>query len=146
VKPLEWQNMEKVIRKAASTSPIENIELQVKLGKLKVYADPLLEKVFSNLFENSVRHGEKVNEIKVSFHERKENGIIVVEDNGVGIPKDWKIKIFDRKFGMNTGYGLFLAKEILDITGIVINEDGEEGKGARFKIEIPPEYFSTTCE
>jgi signal transduction histidine kinase len=33
--------------------------------------------------------------------------------------------------------GLFLACEILDITGITIRETGDPGKGARFEIKIP---------
>ena len=33
--------------------------------------------------------------------------------------------------------GLFLAREILDITGIGIRETGEPGKGARFEIMVP---------
>ena len=36
----------------------------------------------------------------------------------------------------NTGLGLFLAREILDITGITIRETGEPGKGARFEMTV----------
>ena len=33
--------------------------------------------------------------------------------------------------------GLFLAREILSVTGITIRETGEPGKGARFEISVP---------
>ncbi|MDP2796375.1 MAG: hypothetical protein Q8N94_02545 [Methanoregula sp.] len=45
--------------------------------------------------------------------------------------------MFERSYGKHTGFGLFLAKEILSITGLVITETGEPGKGARFGISVP---------
>ena len=59
------------------------------------------------------------------------------EDDGVGVAADEKEKIFDRGFGKNTGLGLFLAREILSITGITICETGQPGKGARFEMTVP---------
>ncbi len=49
--------------------------------------------------------------------------IIVCEDDGDGIPDDKKEMIFEKNFGKNTGLGLFLAREILSITGITIQEN-----------------------
>jgi hypothetical protein len=39
--------------------------------------------------------------------------------------------------GKNTGYGLFLTVEILQITGLSITETGTPGTGARFEIMVP---------
>jgi len=60
-----------------------------------------------------------------------------VEDNGVGIPAEEKEKIFARGTGKNTGYGLFISREILSITGLSIAETGTFGQGARFEIRAP---------
>ncbi len=59
------------------------------------------------------------------------------EDDGEGVPADEKEKIFERGFGKNTGLGLFISREILDITGITIRETGVPGKGARFEMAVP---------
>jgi signal transduction histidine kinase len=59
------------------------------------------------------------------------------EDDGTGIPDEEKERIFERGYGKNTGLGLFLAREVLGITGIGIREDGVPGKGARFVITVP---------
>ena len=48
-----------------------------------------------------------------------------------------KERIFENGVGSNTGLGLFLVREILDITGISISETGTEGNGARFEITVP---------
>ncbi|PKG31373.1 MAG: histidine kinase, partial [Methanoregula sp.] len=37
----------------------------------------------------------------------------------------------------NTGFGLFLSREILAITNLTISESGEYGRGARFVIRVP---------
>ncbi len=107
----------------------------------EVYADPMLEKVFFNLFENAVRHGGHVTEIAVSCEQGERGLVIAVEDNGIGVPQDEKERIFEKGVGKNTGYGLFLAKEILSITGITIRETGVPGRGARFEITVPDDAY-----
>ena len=62
---------------------------------------------------------------------------IVCEDDGAGVPAEEKEKIFERGYGKNTGLGLALSREILDITGITITETGEPGKVARFEMTVP---------
>jgi two-component system CheB/CheR fusion protein len=52
-----------------------------------------------------------------------------------------KEKIFERGYGKNTGLGLFLSRDILDITGITIKETGKPGKGARFEMTVPKEMW-----
>ncbi len=108
---------------------------------LEIYADPMLAKVFQTLLDNSIRHGERVTAITISYILKPSGCRIIWEDNGVGIVEDEKSSIFERGFGKNTGLGLFLAKEILTITGIGIHETGIPGEGARFEILVPPELF-----
>ncbi|MFZ0004431.1 MAG: ATP-binding protein, partial [Methanoregula sp.] len=79
--------------------------------------------------------------IRFSVGDRDGNRVIICEDDGLGIPVDEKEKIFDQGFGRNTGMGLFLAREILDITAIMIRETGEQGRGARFEMVVPKEAF-----
>ena len=61
----------------------------------------------------------------------------VCEDDGDGVPEDKKELIFCKGVGTNTGLGLFLASEILAITGITIEETGAPGRGARFEMIVP---------
>lgn len=133
-----WQNVQGLITKAKTGLLPESLSLTLNLGDLELYADPLLEKTFYTLMENSLRHGMQVTEIRFSSHiTDNEVLLLIYEDNGVGISFDDKERIFERGYGKNTGLGLFLAKEILSITGLVITETGEPGKGARFKISVP---------
>lgn|GEM_PF-1969767 len=130
----QWIELDSVIP-YASFPP--SISCTVHIQDVLIYADPMFGKVFHNLLDNSIRHGEHVTEIKISTYETESGLVIVWEDNGVGISLDVKSRIFDRGFGKHTGLGMFLVKEILNLTRITIRETGEPGSGARFEMFVP---------
>ncbi|KAF5090207.1 Sensor histidine kinase RcsC [anaerobic digester metagenome] len=133
-----WQEIKTLVERSEkyiSTGKV-TLENAVPAG-VEIFADPLIEKVFSNLIENALRYGETVTTIAFSLKQDGETYTILCEDNGVGVPADEKEKIFTYAHGMNTGLGLFLAREILAITGITIQETGIPGNGARFEIFCP---------
>jgi PAS domain S-box-containing protein len=132
-----WQNIGKII----SGLPVSGLHIREKLNGLEIYADPLLGKVFYNLYDNSLRHGKHVTEIQVHYALIPDGLFLIWEDNGTGVPEDMKEQIFERGVGENTGMGLFLAREILGITDISISEAGEEGMGARFEMRVPKEGY-----
>jgi PAS domain S-box-containing protein len=136
VRAPEWQDVRLTIIRAAAQLPLRAVSLTVQFEGISVFADPLIEKVFYNLMENAVRHGEHVTAITYTAMENEEGLAIIYDDDGVGIPQENKEKIFIRGFGRHTGLGLFLIREILSITGMTIAETGEFGKGARFEIRV----------
>src|SRR5208337_5435785 len=120
------------------------IALNADVQGIEVFADPMLEKVFFNLFDNSVRHGQRVTEIQVTSRHSGEDLVVVWEDNGIGIAAEEKERIFERGFGKNTGLGMFLVREILSLTGITIAETGKPGRGTRFEIRVPAGVYRIT--
>jgi len=134
----QWHNLTRCIETKTSLTPFHEVQVSVELGSLEIYGDPMLEKVFENLIDNSLRHGEHVSLIRFSFQKYGDNKVdIVYEDNGAGVSAVDKERIFQKGFGKNTGFGLFLSREILAITGLSIVENGLPGKGARFVISVP---------
>lgn len=133
LKSPEWQDVTGLITRL----PAKSIQIRTEVEGLRIYADPLLGNVFYNLFDNALRHGERVTAISVTAQENDDGLVLVWEDNGTGVPADIKDRIFDRGFGKNTGLGLFLIREILSISGITIRENGTPGEGARFEIRVP---------
>ena len=113
------------------------IQITDETGTLQIFADPLFEKVMYNLTDNTIRHGETATVIHVYVVTEQDNIRIIWKDNGVGVPSREKEMIFQRGYGKNTGFGLFLIREIFAITGMTIQETGEPGKGARFEINVP---------
>ena len=133
----QWQNIAEVVTLARAALDLPQVRVIIDLQPFEIYADPLLEKVFYNLIENSLRHGEHVTEIKIFIQDAKDGIDLIIEDNGAGIPDGAKEKIFRREYFKNTGLGLFLTREILAITNLTITEAGTFGRGARFVIHAP---------
>ena len=133
-----WQSVDLSVVRARGALNLGNVEVILDRPDLEVYADPLFDKVFYNLIENALRYGgDGLTTIRV-YCQESENGLsLVCEDDGRGIPDADKKHLFTKGFGKNTGFGLFLSREILAITGISITENGIPGKGARFEITVP---------
>ena len=138
VKAPSWQNIRILVDTAAKGLALGDTRVvnDIPSGQ-EVFADPLVIKVFYNLMDNAVRYGRKITTIRFTVEGSGNDHLIICEDDGDGIIADEKDKIFERGFGKNTGLGLFLSREILDITGITIRETGEPGTGARFEMAVP---------
>jgi len=134
-----FQDLSACIAKAEADHDLAGTSVKVTGNpRVEIFADLLFEKVLFNLFDNSLRHGGKgMNAITISVAEAGERLNISFEDNGCGIECDKKKPIFLQGYGKNTGFGLFLSREILGITGITISENGTPGKSARFEIVVP---------
>ena len=132
-----WISVAKVIQ---SVRPDE-IALDCTCNDCQIFSDPMIDKVFFNLFDNAVRYGKTVTLVIVRCERAGDDLVITLEDNGIGIPLNEKQRIFEKGFGQHTGFWLFLAREILAITGISIHETGTHGKGARFEITVPKGAF-----
>jgi PAS domain S-box-containing protein len=106
---------------------------------LTVLADSLLRQLFYNLIDNSLKHGEKITQIRLHYNKNSDGVKLYYEDNGVGIPTENKPKIFTESFttGNGSGLGLRLIKKIMEVYGWTITEEGESSKGAKFVIAIP---------
>jgi len=146
IKTATWQNVNLALLFGLSHVSIGEIQHSLETENLEIFADPLLEKVCQRLFENSLSHGGHVTRIRV-WHTTTTDGItILFEDDGVGIPPEKKEQIFLRgddttSFSMRS---LIFVREILDITGITITENGEPGKGARFEMAVPNGAWRST--
>ncbi len=119
---------------------IPNIELKIinKCHGLILTANSMMRQLFYNLIDNSLKHGKTVTQIQLYYIQDEEKMWLIYEDNGIGIPKSSKDKIFSEGFttGSGTGLGLKLVKKMVAGYGWVIKETGIPGKGAKFEITI----------
>jgi PAS domain S-box-containing protein len=137
----EWIDVKTAFLNGTAGFSPSKLAKSVHVDGLEVYADMMFEKVFHNLVDNSIRHGKKVTEIRV-HHKKKGNDLLLFyEDDGDGIPADEKDKLFLRGIGDHSGFGLFMVRAILGITGITIEENGIPGRGVRFEMQVPSNGF-----
>jgi signal transduction histidine kinase len=141
-----WQNVHEAFFNACTHVDIKKMRIQSDSEGYEIYADPLLERVFYNLVENAILHGNRVSMVRISARDSGHHLILSLEDDGIGIPVPDKERVFTKGFGKNTGLGLFLVKEILSITGISIEETGEYQHGARFEMHVPEEMYRISTD
>ncbi|MCD4770245.1 MAG: HAMP domain-containing histidine kinase, partial [Bacteroidales bacterium] len=117
-------------------------------ASLIIDADPLyLQGVIINLFDNSLKYGNGNPVIEIGLSEDNGNAVIVVSDNGPGIPEQFRKKVFEKFFRIPTsdihnvkGYGLGLSYAALIIemhNGTI--EVKNNKTGCSFTIKIPKE-------
>lgn len=143
--PPVWQDVSSCVRKGMEGLPFGNVQVHTDPFNLEILADPLLGKVFYNLFDNALRYGgSRMTTIRVSSFTETTSQVLVITDDGEGVAEKDKERVFKKGFGKNTGLGLFLTREILSLTGITIVENGEPGRGARFEIRVPADKVRFT--
>ena len=138
VKAPVWQNVKNCIISAKGALTLGTVTVELDRPDIEVYADPLFEKVFYNLIDNSLKYGgDNLHSIHIRSQETDKDLVITYEDDGQGIAQEDRAHLFNRGFGKHTGFGLFLTREILAITDITITETGTPGNGVRFTIRVP---------
>jgi ABC-type amino acid transport substrate-binding protein/signal transduction histidine kinase len=132
-----WQDVNYVLINAISHLDFSHISRTMELDGLEIYADPLLEDVFVIIMDNILFRGAGTTEISIRYRQNADSVTILVQDNGPGIPAEVKEQMFEWEYKGTGSTSLFLAREILSITGILIQETGEPGSGARFELTVP---------
>jgi signal transduction histidine kinase len=116
----------------------QGIGLEVQ-GQGWVLADASLHNVLDNLVSNAIKHASPSN-IRIDIEECGKNILIMVSDDGVGIQKEARERLFQEgfKFGPkgNTGLGLFIVQRLVQRYGGRIWLDEAELDRTVFCIEL----------
>lgn len=123
----------------------KEITLNFKEGvdqNYKVLADrEYIRQVLTNLIHNSIKYGKPGGRTKVGFYDMDKNMLIEVADNGIGIPKNHLIHVFDRFYRVDksrsraqggSGLGLSIVKHIIEAHKQTINVRSTPGVGSTF--------------
>ena len=101
----------------------------------------ILTNILTNAREALGGHGT----VDVTAREGPDHSVVVVvRDDGPGIPKDRFEKIFQPYYSskdQGTGLGLAIVRQNAEIYGGVVRVDSELGKGACFTIQLPTRTF-----
>lgn len=127
-----------------------SLDIDLQATDSNIYVDEMhITNVLFNLMDNAVKYRRPDVPLELMSRTWNENGklLISVEDNGIGIKKEYLKKVFDRFFRVPTGnvhdvkgFGLGLAyvrKIIEDHKGSIRAEVGNGGVGTKFIITLP---------
>ncbi len=138
-----------VAQRYATLAHKKNITIKVSQGKndLIVMGDRIqLERLFLNLVKNSVTYGKKGGWIKIEAEKNKDQALIKVSDNGIGISEKDLPKVFNRFFRAeksrwsdegSTGLGLAIVRLIAKVHRGEISVESTLDKGSCFTVSIP---------
>jgi PAS domain-containing protein/GNAT superfamily N-acetyltransferase len=138
--PPVWVPVLQASSAAADRIDFKDLIFRSWTARLEIFTDPHIPTVFFHIFENSRKEGKGADRVLVTYHIHSKGCTIIIEDNGKGIPDAAKGSLFTQR-NETYGCGLFLAHEILILTGVGIRETGTAGKGIRFEILVPPEGY-----
>lgn len=128
-----------------------NVNAQKRSVKLYYEGEPceiradrgMLAELVDNLTANAIRYNNEGGEVHVRVTHENMQPVLIVEDNGIGIPKDQQERIFERFYRVDksrskqtggTGLGLAIVKHIVELHDAQITVESEPGKGTTMKV------------
>ncbi|OOM74801.1 ATP-binding protein [Clostridium sp. BL-8] len=102
--------------------------------------------IINQIIVNSIKYSKNGSgSLKVYAVEGKDNLVLTIEDNGIGIPKSDVGRVFDkgftgengRRYGKSTGIGLYLCKKLCEKLGLGISLESVEDKGTKVNLIFP---------
>lgn len=155
IKPLKI-DFKQIIKNILAEHQVEikkkNLEIIIEQNteNTQIIADEnAIENAVSNIIQNAIKYTEK-GHIKISYsHNEKNDLIIVVEDTGIGMTRDYLKNIFTPYSQEDTGYtrqyegiglGLSITKKLLELNGAEIRVQSKKGKGSVFSVIFKNEF------
>jgi two-component system phosphate regulon sensor histidine kinase PhoR len=139
-----------------SISPSIEIKVGEKNGALHlalspdpvvVRADRLhLTNILHNLVDNGVKYCKVQPEVTIGLRKEGKFAYLSVKDNGIGIPKEYQKRVFDKFYRVPTGnvhnvkgfgLGLYYVKFICQAHRWKLDLQSEPGKGTKIEIKMP---------
>lgn len=128
----------------------KNIDFDIDMENISFLADEdLMQQVWINLLNNAIVYSYQNGVIHIKMYKQKEEekAVIIIKDEGIGMDKHTKDRMFEKFFKGDTshskegaGLGLALVKRIIDLHQGVIEVESEPGNGTAIKLTFPNEF------
>lgn len=125
----------------------QKINRSIPKEKITLNIDPkLIRQVYLNLLSNAIKYSPEKSTIQISVTKDANNIVSSVSDRGYGIPKAEQEKIFEKFYRASNiatkdtegnGLGLYLVKQVVEVSGGKIWFESVEGKGTTFSFSLP---------
>jgi heavy metal sensor kinase len=150
----EWERFDLAPLAASTTEQMSLLAEDKKIavacnaeGKVSVDGDRArIKQVVVNLLDNAIKYTPPGRTINLNVHARGGKAVLEVVDTGMGIPESALPHIFERFYRVDqarsrdaggAGLGLAIVKSICAAHGGKVEVESVEGKGSRFRVELP---------
>lgn len=140
------------IKKNKSSLIQEKISIDIHDLEIEVNTDnKWIVFILNQIIQNSIKYRKKENSvIEIYANQGKENVILYIKDNGIGIKQGEITRVFEKGFtGTNgrlsnkksTGIGLYLCKKLCNKLGIGIELNSAQNEGTEVKLVFPQNSY-----
>jgi two-component system, OmpR family, phosphate regulon sensor histidine kinase PhoR len=157
--PLETVVLDSIIGEAVETVAVaaKNKDIAIDIScppnlNVQIY-NSLFIQALINLLDNSIKYSGKGSSIQISAVQEKDQTIIEVKDNGIGIPSEHLERIFERFYRVDrsrsreaggTGLGLSIVRHIALLHGGTVEAESHASEGSVFRLKLPQSLPHTT--
>lgn len=151
VNTMRFELVEKIRRLLHSYQVSKGVDYKFELvtaeEKIMVELDEVkFMQVLNNLLSNAIKFTEPGGKISIELKKEEDRLLLILSDNGIGIPKELQPHIFERhsiasRQGLRgeptNGVGLSIVRELVEVQGGRIWVESEEAQGAAFFLNYP---------
>lgn len=148
IKPYILENIVKrVISKNSRDLILKNFSIELSELDKEVYTDSKwIEFILNQIIGNSIKYAKDDNrKLKIKSYKNKNNTVLSITDNGIGIPQNDINKIFikgftgenGRYYGKSTGFGLYICKSLCESLDVEIEAKSEVGNYTEIRLVFP---------
>ena len=131
------------------TSKAENhqINLTFKADNVIMKANRnYINELLYNLIDNGIKYNKENGSVNINIYEEDKQANILISDTGVGIPPEYRDRIFERFYRVDksrsketggTGLGLSIVKHIVELYDGTIDIQSSTYKGTKITIKFP---------
>jgi two-component system phosphate regulon sensor histidine kinase PhoR len=131
----------------AARAAERRVALETATNAATITGDPdALRQVFTNLFDNALRHTPPGGRIRVSSVRAGDDTVVRISDTGSGIPAEHLPRIFERFYRVDpgrsrqeggTGLGLAIVKHLVEAHGGRVEAESDVGRGTTIRLHFP---------
>ena len=140
------------IKKNKSSLIQEKISIDIHDLEIEVNTDnKWIVFILNQIIQNSIKYRKKENSVmEIYANQGKENVILYIKDNGIGIKQGEIIRVFEKGFTetngrlsnkKSTGIGLYLCKKLCNKLGIGIELNSVQNEGTEVKLVFPKDSY-----
>lgn len=140
---------DEVIKRLQTTADSRKVKLNLKGEDTYVKGVPsLCDEIIYNLCENAIKYNKEEGRVTISVMKEADEAVITVEDTGIGIPAEYRDRVFERFFRVDkshssnvsgTGLGLSIVKHAVLHMGGKLELESTEGAGTKITVRLPAE-------
>ena len=120
-----------------------NISVELNNLDINVYSDAKwCTFILNQIIQNSVKYSREDNKkLEIYAKENRENVVLFIKDNGIGIKASEVSRVFEKGFTGENGIGLYLCKKLCDKLSLGLELKSEENVSTEVSITFPKNSF-----